>query len=270
MSSLSPQALEVIKNYLHLPFSGQNISCPYFNNRRARLRGGLRALIGKGSPEDIVEEATIISLREKINFNKLTDEELKKFLIDKKIGIDCSGLVYHILDAELKAKGLGNLQKILKRPWFKNPIRKLLIKLRPIENTGVGTFNHEVNSFEVKLSEIQPGDLIIIIGAGIKQDYNHILLVSSVIARSPQDDEAIPNKNGIATPRSSEVRNDTVIQYCHSFQYPNDGQYNHGVRQETITITDPNKNLLEQSWSEPQMQEYTRKAKECKIKRLKI
>ncbi|KKQ28205.1 MAG: hypothetical protein US42_C0001G0056 [Candidatus Magasanikbacteria bacterium GW2011_GWC2_37_14] len=243
MSSLSTQALEVIQNYLHLPFPGHNISCPYFNNRRARLRGGLRALIGKGSPADIVEEATIISLREKINLNKITDEELKKFLIDKKIGIDCSGLVYHILDAEMKAQGKGSLQKILKRPWFKNPIRKLLVKLRPIENTGVGTFNHEINSMEINLKDLAPGDLIIIMGAGVKQDYNHILLINQIA--------------------------DNKIQYTHSFQYPNDGLYNHGVRQETITITDPNKSLLDQTWSEPQMQDYAKKAKECKIARLR-
>lgn len=246
MSSLSPQALEVIQKYFQLPFPGKQISCPYFNNRRARLRGGLRAMIGKGSPEDIVEEATIFSLREKVDLNKLNNEELKKFLINHNLGIDCSGLVYHILDAEMQARGKGSLHKVLKRPWFKNPLRKFLVKLRPIENTGVGTFHHEVNSFEIKLSEIQPGDMIIIMGAGLKQDYNHVLLVESV---------------------NSELG---TLNYIHSFQYPTDGQYNHGVRQESITITDTNKNLLEQTWSEPQMQEYAKKAKEFVIKRLKI
>ncbi len=246
--SLSQSALQTIQNYLQLPFSGHNINCPYFNNRRVRLRGGLRALIGKGSPKNIVEEITIISLREKIDLNKLTDQELKKFLINNKIGIDCSGLVYHILDAEMKAQNKGSLHKILKRPWFKNPIRKLLVKLRPIENTGVGTFNHPVNSEEINLKDVQPGDMIIIMGAGTKQDYNHILLVHEV-------------ESVIVTP--------PIIHYTHSFQYPTDGQYNHGVRQESITITDLNKSLLEQNWSEPQIKDYAKTAKEIKIKRLK-
>lgn len=248
-NSLSQSALQVIQNYLILPFPGHNISCPYFNNRRVKIRGGLRVLIGKGTPQDIVDEAILLSLKEKTNLNKLNDEELKKFLVEHKLGVDCSGFAYHVLDAEMKAKGLGSLQKVLRRPWFKNPIRKLLVKLRPIENTGVGTFNHEVNSFEIELKNIQAGDMIIIMGAGQKQDYNHVLLVTSI------------------TPAQVGVQS---FIYTHSFQYPTDGQYNHGVRQESIALTDFNKNILEQNWSEPQMQEYAKTAKEVKIKRLKI
>ncbi len=283
--TLSQPALEVIQNYLALPFPGKNVSCPYFNNRRAKVRAGLRALVGKGSAEDIVEEAVILSLREKINLEKLNNEELKKFLVDNNLGIDCSALSYHILDAEAKAQGLGSLHKILKRPWFKNPFRKLLVKLRPVENTGVGTLNHEVNSVEVNLKDIRPGDMIIIMGAGPKQDYNHVLLVTNVILRSeatkelskPTSDELqktnIPqstfSSKDSSSPSTSSGSLGMTITYIHSFQYPNDGLYNHGVRQEKIEITDINKSLLEQNWSEPQMKDYARGAKEFKIKRLK-
>jgi len=284
MNTLSPQSLKIIQNYLHLPFPNKNVQTPYFNNRRIKIRGGLRALIGKGSPEDIVEEATIISLREKIDLQKLSNEELKKFLVDNKLGIDCSGLVYHILDAQMKTEGRGSLQQVLKRPWFKNPIRKLLVKLRPIENTGVGTFNHEVNSFEIPLKDIQPGDLIIIMGAGPKQDYNHILLVTAFIpsvsganARNLSESADSGLQNSTVPPGSNASKDSSssregllgMIRFIHSFQYPTDGQYNHGVRQETITITDLNKPLLEQTWSEPQMQEYAKRAKEFHLKRLK-
>lgn len=251
--TLSLQALQIINSYLKLPFHGKHVSCPYFNNRRARVRAGLRALVGKGSAEDIVEEATIISLREKINLEKLNNEELKKFLVGHHLGIDCSALAYHILDAEARARGLGSLHKILKRPWFKNPFRRLLVKLRPIENTGVGTLNHEVNSLEVNLKDVLPGDMIIMMGAGPKQDYNHVFLIHEVATNSPLEG----GKGGV------------VIHYTHSFQYPTDGLYNHGVRQEKIEITDINKPLLEQSWSESQMKDYARGAKEFKIKRLK-
>jgi len=256
MPSLSPQALQIINNYLTLPFPNKHISCPYFNNRRIKLRGGLRVVVGKGTPQDIVEETNILSLREKINLNNLTDVELKKFLIDYHLGIDCSGLVYHILDTEMKAQNKGSLQKVLKRPWFKNPLRKLLVKLRPIENTGVGTFNHEVNSTEINLKDARPGDFIILMGAGIKQDYNHILLIHET--EHHQDN---------LKPENYKLK---AISYIHSFQYPTDGQYNHGVRQENIEITDINKPLLEQNWSEPQMKDYAKTAKEMKIKRLKI
>lgn len=273
MSTLSPQALKTIQNYLTLPFPSHQVICPYFNNRRVRLRGGLRALIGKGSPDDIVEEAMIISLREKIDLTKLSDEKLKKFLVDNKIGIDCSGLVYHILDAEMKARGKKSLHHVLKRPWFKNPIRKLLVKLRPIENTGVGTFNHEVNSVEISLKDVEAGDIIIMMGAGPKQDYNHILLVVSVVSNEVRDPFSVPLTKTSENADLKALKRDSSpmgfgITFVHSFQYPTDGLYNHGVRQESITVIDPNKNILEQNWSEPRMREYARGAKEVKVKRL--
>lgn len=243
MEQLSSQAQEVIDQYLSLKIGEKTITTPYFNNRRNQVRGGLRVLIGKGSPKDIKEEVTILSLREKADIKNLSEEDLKKYLVEHNLGVDCSGLVYHILDAELKSQNKGSLGKYIKRPWVKNPLRRLIAKFRSVENTGVSTFNNPVNSKEVDLKDIQPGDIIIMISAGPKQDYNHILIINQIA--------------------------DNKIQYTHSFQYPTDGLYNHGIRQETLTITNINKNLLEQNWSEPQMQEYAKKAKEFKIKRLR-
>ena len=53
IETLSASALKIINDYLHLPIPGHDVVCPYYNNRRANLRAGLRALIGKGNPEDI-------------------------------------------------------------------------------------------------------------------------------------------------------------------------------------------------------------------------
>lgn len=276
--TLSQPALDIINHYLNLDIGGKKIQTPYFNNRRKNIRGALRVLIGKGNPEDIAEEATIFSLREKVDLKNLSVEDLKKYLIDHNLGIDCSGLVYHILDAELKAKNLGGLKKYIHRPWIKNPLRKLIAHLRSVENTGVSTFNNSANSEEINLKDIQPGDLIIMMGAGPKQDYNHILFVNRVIPSPTQGEGSLSNTSNKSNDKtnfntlkrdSSPLGFGIVIKYTHSFQYPTDGLYNHGVRQETITIIDNNKNLLEQNWSEPQMQEYVKKAKEIKIKRLK-
>lgn len=241
---LSVQARQVIDNYLHLAFLEKKISCPYFNNKRSRVRGALGVLIGKGTPEEIVDEAGLIALREKVDLKNLDDEQTKKFLVEHNLGVDCSGLVYHVLNAELNARKLGPLRKHIKRPWIKSPIRKVIALLRPAENTGVNTFFNNINSKEIQLSEIQPGDLIILMNTGINHNLHHVLL-------------------------AHEVASD-VVRYTHSFQFTDDGLYNHGVRQEEIKIIDPNKNLLEQNWSEPRMREYAKTAREVKIKRLKI
>ena len=243
MSTLSSQTQKVINDYLHLPIGSVFVNCPYYNNRRTGMRAGLRVMIGKGSVDDIVEEAMLIALREKIDLKKLDANGLKKFLVDSHLGIDCSGLAYHVLDVELKSRGLVGLGKHLKFPFIKNPFRKLLTIFRPVESAGVRTISHEQNSIEVKLNDARPGDLIVILGAGEKHDYNHVLIIHEVA--------------------------EDKIKYTHSMQWPSDGEYNHGVRQSEIEITDKNKNILEQIWFEPEALNYAHKAKEVKICRLR-
>ncbi len=243
MPHLSSQAQRIINDYLNLPIGSFFVNCPYYNNRRTGMRAGLRVLIGKGSVDDIVDEAMLIALREKIDLKKLDASGLKKFLVDSHLGIDCSGLAYHVLDAELKSRALGSLHKHLKFPFIKNPFRKLLTLCRPVESAGVRTISHEQNSIEVKLNDARPGDLIVILGAGEKHDYNHVLIIHEVA--------------------------EDKIKYTHSMQWPSDGEYNHGVRQSEIEITDKNKNILEQIWFEPEALNYARKAKEVKICRLR-
>jgi len=248
MPTLSSQSIKLINDYLHIPIGNVFVNCPYYNNRRAGMRAGLRVLIGKGSVDDIVEEAMLIALREKIDLKKLDAEDLKKFLVDHHLGIDCSGLVYHVLDTELKAHGLRSLNKYLKFPFIKNPFRKLLTILRPVESAGVRTICHEQNCVPVnEISKIQPGDLVAIIGGGEKQDRNHVLIVHEV----------------------TNVGDEVVIHYTHSMQWLGDGEYNHGVRQSEIQITDKNKGLLDQIWFEPEALTYARKAKEVKVWRLR-
>lgn len=236
--TLTREALQVIDSYQNLSIGKHKILCPYFNNRRSGVRGALRVLIGKGTPQEIEEEAVLFALREKIDLDSLNEEELKKFLIYHNLGIDCSGFIYHILDAEL-----GGLKKHLKHPWIKNPLRKLIAKLRVVENTGVSTFNNDVNTTEIKLSDVQPGDMIVMMNTGLKNDLHHILIVHEV--------------------------SESLIKYSHSFQFTTDGQYNHGIKQGEIKITKPNKNILEQEWSEIETFNHAKMAKELKIGRLK-
>jgi hypothetical protein len=238
--TLSKQALQIIEDYQDLSIGKDKIVCPYFNNRRSGIRGALAVLIGKGTPGQIEEEAMLFGLREKIDLDSLNKKDLKKFLVDHNLGIDCSGFVFHVLDAEL-----DGIKKHLKHPWIKNPIRKLIAKLRIVENTGVSTFNNDINTEEVKLSGVKPGDLIIMMNTGLKNDMHHILLVSKV-----------------------ESRKSKVINYVHSFQFTTDGKYDHGIKEGEIKIIDPKKGLLEQEWNEVETYNHAKMAKKLKIGRL--
>ncbi len=225
---LSPQAEAIINDYITLPFPNRQVTCPYYNNRRSGMRGGLRVLIGKGSPEDIAEEALIISLKDKIDLEGLDNEGLQKFLVDHRLGVDCSGFAYHVLNAELCAQHNKRLRDALFFPQAKNIFRKLIIKMRPAENAGVKVLAHDRNSSVVAVNEAMPGDFIVMLGTNPKHDYDHVVLITDV----------------------SREKNNTVLTYTHALQWVADGKYNHGVRRGTITVNDNAAPLTKAIWTE--------------------
>lgn len=227
--TLSGEALSIIDHYLHLPIGERQIPCPYFNNKRNRVRGGLRVLVGKGSPKEIAEEAVLIAMREKIDLATLSENALKQFCVEHSLGIDCAGLAYYILDAESKAIGIGPINKQLSFPFGTSPIRKLVTKFRPAENTSVQVFAHQRNTSIVPLHSVRPGDLIVLLDSGGFGVPNHVLLIH-------QTDH---HPNGIET-----------LHYTHTLRWSTDGAHSHGVRQGRIDIIDPAGTLLRQSWIE--------------------
>lgn len=255
-ATLSPAALGVLNSYLALPFKQGSVVCPYYNNDRTKLRAGLRVLIGKGSPADIMDEALIISLHDKINLDSMTPEVAKKFLVDHKIGVDCSALVYYTLAAEVKSRGLGKLHKLIRFPLIKNPFRKLLTNLRPAENVNVLTLAHEANSSPIAMNDCRPGDSIILKNTGPAHKLQHVLLV-----------------------HATEKENDILktIHYTHSFAWATEGRYGHGVRQGYIEITNPQGTLLEQVWRENGVMgapnetfEHAKMAETLELRRLRV
>lgn len=226
--TLAPAALEIIDRYRNLPFPGGPVACPYYNNRRLERRGGLRTLVGKGRPAEIMEEAEILSVRERVDLTKLSPEEAKKFLVDRGLGIDCSGLAYYLLDAELRTRGKGPLKKYLR--WENaSLLRRLLARLRPVENTSVKTLGDDRNSRAVPLANIAPADYIVMLATGLNRDFDHVAMVHRV-----------DRENG-------ELKK---IHYTHALAWRADGRYGHGVREGTIEITNPTGPLLAQRWTE--------------------
>lgn len=223
-STLGPRTLAVIHDYLALPF-GTKPSCPYFNNRRAKIRGSLRVIKGKGTPKEIIEEAEISALYTRVHIETMSKQSLKEFLVEQHLGIDCSGFAYHVLDAhahETTRRGITNYLC----PINSGFVRSIINKLRPAENTGVGTFAHEKNSSVISLADAKPGDIITFIGTGKDHTYNHILIVTTL----------------------QRTETSTLITYAHSYTWPSDGLYNHGVR--TGTIETKTEDILTGTWTE--------------------
>jgi len=240
---LSQITQQVIDDYLHLPFA-QHIHCPYFNNRRLAARGNLGVMVGKGAPNEIVEEVKILALKERVDLQTLTAASLRQFLIDHGLGIECSGFVYQVLDAELKARGKGSLEEHLKWP-HRNFLRRLIARLRPAENTSVSVLADYANSIAVSLADVQPGDMIIFLNAGVKHDLDHVLLVEIV----QYFNTTTLQHNNTTLNLQSEICS-LKLNYVHSFAWRSDGKYNHGVRRGHIEIIDTSKPLVQQRWVE--------------------
>jgi len=212
---LAPETQKIIESYIHLPI-GVGCVTPYFNNRRTKIRAGLRALIGKGSPKEIVEEAEIIALREKVDLKALDSTTLKKFLVDKGIGIDCSGFAYHVLDTESRARNSRSLRSYL---TFKlNPLRRLIARLRTAEQVSVAVLADDANSVSIDIQDAEAGDIITL----MNPLYNHVLIIESV--------------------------DGNIIHYIHSYAWPDEGVYGHGVRRGMLTLS--NKDLMKGVWLE--------------------
>lgn len=251
--TVSHRTLGLISSYKHIPVGDLRIQCPYFNNKRAKLRAGLRVSIGKGSAEEIAEEAQILALKKKIDLSSLNSKQAKEFLVDNNLGIDCSGLVYYLLESELQTNG-GSLKGHLHFPKA-SLIRNIIRKFRTIENVNVPVFVDERNTVKVELSDIKPGDIITMLKSGQGNDRDHVLYVHQVDYRGTEPQ---------------------TIHYTHTLQWSTDGQYNHGVREGIIEITDPSVSLTIQTWAEQNVtgeanETYAKakKAQSLEIRRLK-
>ncbi|HEY4482664.1 MAG TPA: hypothetical protein VI953_00635 [Candidatus Paceibacterota bacterium] len=208
MATLTQPALDLLKAYE---------GTPYFNNSRERMRMGLRAQVGKGTPEEIAEEAQLAAFREHVDLAVLTPEMHKKFLVDHKLGIDCSGFAYHILDTESRARGLGPLHKHLKFPYSASLLSSFgrSLRRRYVENTDAKTFAHIANSHEIPVAEIKPADFFVRLRnqKDPESERDHIFIVTTVI---------------------QEFGTPVTITVAQSRALPEEGRYNNGVCVENL------------------------------------
>lgn len=226
---LSQEAITLINHYKNFTVGGGVCSVPYYNNRHLKLRAGLKVLVGKGSPQDIADEIENIAALEKINLKALDSSTLKKLLVDKGLGIDCSGFAYYVLNEESKAKNRGELKKYLYFPNSSNIIQKIRTKIQPIKNAGVAVFADNKNSHRIVVKDVEPGDFITMVGGPDGGERDHILVINQV-----DYTDSKPSK----------------IHYTHAIAWPADGEYGHGIREGVIDIIDPAKLVTEAIWTE--------------------
>lgn len=143
---------QFIKRYADMDIGGMTIHCPYWMNKLKDGKVVLRGFAnGKGTATEIREELSkrLKQLPEESKF-ELTAENLRKFARRERIGIDCSGFVYRVLD-HLLFLGYGNTGYEKLDLFFSGGISK----------TNVRRLTDPQYSQEVKnIKDFQLGDMI--------------------------------------------------------------------------------------------------------------
>lgn len=218
-----PESVRNLFNqYDNLTLGNKNVTTPYYINDKRRK--DLRAMVGKGTPEEIIVEARIWEKLKGANFETMSEDQIKEFLMTKGIGVDCSGFAVHLMNAWYKEKTGRTIWSKLK-PLHQSVIWKLRYTLRPAENMGAEILTDDDNALTVELNDLRPGDLIR--SKAKKNNGHHVMLVSE----TTRDDSG----------------NLISFKYIHSSPYF--GKEN-GIREGEIKITDISKPLQDQDWLE--------------------
>ncbi len=221
MKEIPEEVKNLINHYFNLKVNSKVVRVPYHINVK-HIRAELRSLVGKGAPEEIEEEVVIFAKLRNFNLEKATKEEIREFMQKQGIGIDCSGLVAHILNIWLKAEKKGSLSSNLTFPKMALA-KRLIIAIRPIENISADLLTNKQNTLPIEFKEVQPGDLIRL--KGLKKGH-HIAIITQV----KKDNDNLEE-----------------ITYVHSSRYY--GKEN-GIRTGKIKIKNNNKPLEKQEWLE--------------------
>lgn len=150
MGTETSKALQnLFYQYTHLPIGGKEIVCPYWMNN---LEKGIYGPIGgKGTPKQIEDVTAAEAEKEKIDLSKMNAEKIVLFMRMKRIGVDCSGFVFWMLNAlDLEKGGNGIGDDI---PGNRGKVVEYRANARILTDDKV---SFPVNS----VSEIKPGDII--------------------------------------------------------------------------------------------------------------
>jgi len=215
-------AQKAINDYLNLDIEGKYVQSPYFINTNRKR--DLRALVGKGTPQEMLMEARIWEKLKGVNFLEMSEQDLKSFLSDRGIGIDCSGFVTHVLNYSYKSKHNKSIWSKFKIPSY-GIFSTLKYILRPVENLGAEVITSLENCIKIDLKNVMPGDLIR--SKSIKLNGHHIMIVTEV--------------------EKADNIKVSKVTYVHSSPHFNE---NNGVKYGEIVVAEENNELQLQEWTE--------------------
>lgn len=220
---IHPIIANYVQKYFELPFYRKRVCAPYFINTKRRK--DLRALVGKGTPEEMVLETKVWAQVKGVNLKTASDEEIRDLMLKVGIGIDCSGLIVHTLNYYYQST---NQRSLYRRLIYDNySLRAILARLfRPVENVSANTLTADENCERIAINDVRPGDFIR--GVGKQRNAYHIALVTKVNTRTIVGQEIVYH-----------------IEYVHSHR---GYEKANGVRRGVVEVRDPFGTILDQDW----------------------
>lgn len=214
---ISRKLREQVDEYVNFEYEGRKIRLPYVLDQ-ARWRFWRSS--GKGTAIQVKCEMEKGKRKKGIDFVKMSDLEIIRWLRENKIGIECSGFVYNVLDPVVKAKTGQPLAKILLRyPGLLGLLDRLILQYQRRRRISADVLTNDLNTVAIDaVCDIRAADLVRLTPAHWKG--KHVAIIVQV---SP----------------------DKII-YAHSsretaIQGPHYGE---------IEIVDSGTSLLEQKWLE--------------------
>lgn len=202
---------DIFYKYTHLPLGGKGIACPYWIDKPKKLKHGPGG--GKASPQEIVSLTRLKAQEKGIDLDKLNEREIVLFMKKNKIGVDCSGFAFWMLNAlDLEKGGNGIADDI---PNCSGRYIKVRASTKMLTDGGVSFFVKKIN-------EIKPGDMIRL------RSGNHLAVVLEI--------------------EKNKDKNIKKIIYAHSSS--SFFTTISGVHKESIVIKDVEKGLQQQDWQE--------------------
>jgi len=146
-----PKTYKLLRDYLNLSFGSTLINCPYWINK---VKKGIRGpYSGKGTPKQIVRAALVRARKKNVQLGKLAKKELRAFLRQNRIGVDCSGLVFNLANSlDRERGGQGIAPRIFNRNKFPD--------WNPAWRASAEKLTNDKVAKKINLKDIGVGDLI--------------------------------------------------------------------------------------------------------------
>ncbi len=195
---------QTLKSYLSVPY-WRNIVDP---DGRITAEGPFD---GKGTPEQIQYATQCAAAKDALDFQNLTPTEIFNLQKNNNIGIECSGLVYNLLNAHSQDLGLPGIYYHMVGYWRDTK----RYGVRTVSSTSMALPENSTRLDQV--SDSQTGDIICLMG---HDSVGHVLFVLK------------KNDNKLSIVHNSSS---SSISHVHVFE---------------IVITNPNLGIEKQLWQE--------------------